>query len=403
MPFAPAAKHRAKLRIAVVGPSGSGKTYSALRLATGIGGKIGLVDTERKSASLYADRFSFQVNEIEPPYHPAKYIEAIEEAEKDGLEILIIDSLSHAWAGEGGILEQVDNAKTSGNSFTAWGPATKVQNKLIAAILNTNLQIIVTLRAKQEYALEKDARGKTVPKKLGMGPVQRDGVEYEFGTVLDIGMDHVASVGLVGKDRTGLFVGEPHELTEEDGKRIAAWLKNAPEAPPKATAPPKQEPPPVQTSTDQDHKDQLALNKWCEALQACGDDPLKFNALYGKRNEMVPKSAWDRAKAYFKEYADKHKWTHQAGVWMSIPAVQASVGTVPQRDFAGECRQALAPFTLCQDTGQWNAAWLKFRKLPDDVQQSTFPEIEELAKSMDLVQDNDHGTWAIVKEAEVVG
>ena len=226
--FAPATKKRAKLRLALSGPSGSGKTWSALRLASGLGGKIAVIDTERGSASLYSDAFRFDVCEIEPPYTPERYIEAIHTAEAAGYDVLVIDSLSHAWAGEGGILESVDARQSQGgNKFVAWGPATKSQNALINAILGSRCHLIATLRAKQEYAMEQDARGKQVIKKLGMAPVQRDGVEYEFGVVLDLTMDHRAGVVTAGKDRTRLFAGkEPAELTEEHGHALSAWLNS---------------------------------------------------------------------------------------------------------------------------------------------------------------------------------
>lgn len=232
MPFAKATKKAAKLRLALTGPSSSGKTYSMLRVATGIvkaiGGKIAVLDTERKSASLYADMFDFLVCDIDPPYTCEKYIAALKEAESIGATVTCPDSLSHAWAGEGGLLEKVDSAQQKGgNKFTAWGPATKQQNALINALLATEAHLICTLRSKQEYALEVGADGKQKVKKVGLGPVQRDGVEYEFSTVLYLDMDNMASVGSAGKDRTGLFKGqEPHVLTEDDGRAIVAWINS---------------------------------------------------------------------------------------------------------------------------------------------------------------------------------
>jgi hypothetical protein len=232
MSFTRATKKRSKLRLALTGPSGSGKTYSALRLAKGIGGRIAVIDTESGSASLYADLFDFDVMELSKPFTPEKYTAAIKEATAAGYDVLIIDSLTHAWAGEGGVLESVDDAASRiENKFAAWGPATKRQNHFIGSILDAEIHIIATMRSKMEYALENNAKGKAVPKKIGMAPVQRDGVEYEFATVLDVGMDHFAGVGLVGKDRTGIFEGRDREqLTEEDGRRILAWLTETPAA-----------------------------------------------------------------------------------------------------------------------------------------------------------------------------
>ena len=228
--FRKATKHAAKLRLALCGPSGSGKTFSALRLAKGLGGKIAVIDTERGSASLYADAFNFDVLELAPPYQPSKYVAAIEDATNAGYDILIIDSLSHAWAGEGGILETVDDVQSrGGNKFTAWGPAGKAQNNMVNTILGCPLHVIVTMRSKQEYAIEVAPNGKQQIRKLGMAPVQRDGVEYEFAVVLDVNMNHEVSVGMAGKDRTGLFADKPpHLLSEADGKAIAAWMSQLP-------------------------------------------------------------------------------------------------------------------------------------------------------------------------------
>jgi len=220
--FQKATKRQSKLRLGIAGPSGSGKTYSALLVAQGLGGKIAVIDTERGSASLYSDEFDFDVCEIVPPYTPRKYEDAINAAERAGYDVLIIDSLSHAWAGEGGLLEQVDDS--GGGKFQAWAGATKQQNRLMGRIMSAGVHVIVTLRSKQAYALEVDSRGKQQVKKMGMAVVQRDGVEYELTTVLSIGMDHVADTGAAGKDRTGLFA-DPRILSKADGEALKAWLE----------------------------------------------------------------------------------------------------------------------------------------------------------------------------------
>lgn len=227
-PFSPATKRTARARVALVGPSGSGKTWSALELATGLGEKIAVLDTERGSAALYSDKFQFDVLELAPPFTVEAYVHAINAAVGHGYDVLIIDSLSHAWAGQGGILEGVDERQQDPklkNKFAAWGPATKDQNALVNGLLGADVHIIATMRAKQTYAVEDDGQGKTRVKKLGLEAVQRDGVEYEFTTSLTIEMGtHEAFVGAAGKDRSRLF-GEPHVLTREDGQRLKAWLE----------------------------------------------------------------------------------------------------------------------------------------------------------------------------------
>jgi DNA polymerase III delta prime subunit len=228
--FQKAKKTQKKLRLCLCGPSGSGKTFSALAVARGLGARIALVDTEHGSASLYADRWDYDVLALEPPYTPARYIEAIRAAESAGYDVLIIDSLSHAWVGEGGVLDMADKAKASEkNSFAAWRNVTPQHNKLVDAILGADLHLIVTLRTKTEYVIEEDDRGRKVPRKVGMAPVQRDGMEYEFDLVADLSVEkHVAKAS---KDRTSIFDGTAEVPSEEWGKRLSAWLTSGAPAP----------------------------------------------------------------------------------------------------------------------------------------------------------------------------
>lgn len=181
--FQKATKAQTFLRMALMGPPGSGKTYSSLCIAEGLGKKIALIDTERGSASKYAELVDFDVMEL-AEYHPKKYIEAMYAAHKGEYDVLIIDSLSHAWAGKGGVLEIVDRAKgKGGNQFNAWAEPSKLQQELVDTILRIPMHVIVTMRSKMAYVVEENERGKSVPRKVGMAPVQRDGVEYEFDVV----------------------------------------------------------------------------------------------------------------------------------------------------------------------------------------------------------------------------
>ena len=192
MAFVKATKRESKLRLALIGASGSGKTYSALAIATGLGGKIAVIDTERGSASKYADKFSFDVLELDS-FSPERYVEAIGEAAKAGYQILVIDSLSHAWSGKDGALEMVDRAakkSQSGNTYTAWRDVTPKHNEMVDAIVQAPMHIIATMRAKTEYVLETNERGKQVPRKVGLAPVQRDGMEYEFDVVATMDADN---------------------------------------------------------------------------------------------------------------------------------------------------------------------------------------------------------------------
>lgn len=221
--FKKAEKKQARLRLGITGPSGSGKTFSALRLAKGFGGKIAVIDTEKGSASLYADRFEFDVLELTPPYSPDRYIEAMTAAVNEGYQIIIMDSISHAWAGEGGILnikEKLD--ARGGNSFANWAKMTPMQEKFIAALINCPAHLIVTMRSKQEH-VQVSENGKTKIQKVGLAPIQRDGFEYELTTVFDIAINHEAETS---KDRTGLFVDKIFQVTEETGKTLKSWLES---------------------------------------------------------------------------------------------------------------------------------------------------------------------------------
>jgi hypothetical protein len=192
--FTKATKSQAKARVALIGPSGSGKTYTALVLAKKLAGghAIAVIDSERGSASKYSDEFDFDVMELNT-FEPERYVKAIQAAGDAGYAVLVIDSLSHAWSGIGGALEQVDKAKDrsySKNSFDAWRSVTPMHNALVDAILSSKCHIVATMRVKTEYVIEKNENGKNVPRKVGLAPVQRDGMEYEFDVVADIDADH---------------------------------------------------------------------------------------------------------------------------------------------------------------------------------------------------------------------
>jgi len=220
--FQKAERRKAKLRLALCGPSGSGKTYSALKIAKGMGGKIALIDTENGSGQLYCDIADYDVAEIAPPFSVDKYIGAIKGAEEAGYDVLIIDSLSHAWSKQGGILDEV-NKRGGKNSFTnGWRDATPLHDKFIDAILQSSIHIIVTMRAKTAYEMEKDDKGKIIPVKKGMEPVQRAGLEYEFTVVLD--MDNERHTATSGKDRTRLFDGKCFTPDENTGIELMQWL-----------------------------------------------------------------------------------------------------------------------------------------------------------------------------------
>lgn len=217
-----AERKKAKLRLGIAAPSGAGKTYSSLLLAFGIGGKVGLIDTEHGSGDLYAHLGEYDIISIEAPYLVSKYREAIKAFESAGYTTIIIDSLSHAWAGDGGLLDKQGKMADRGtNSFAAWRTITPEHNALVDSMLQSPCHIIATMRAKQEYVLETNDKGKQQPKKVGMAPVQREGMEYEFTVMLDVDMSHIASAS---KDRTSLFDGQFFKIEKKTGETLLAWL-----------------------------------------------------------------------------------------------------------------------------------------------------------------------------------
>ncbi len=223
MAFKKATKEAAKLRAAIFGPSGAGKTFTSLRLATGIGGRIAVIDSERRTASKYADRFDFDVCDLGTGQHRiSDYVTAIHEAGEAGYGVLIIDSLTHAWQE---LLTEVDalaKAKYKGNTWSAWSDGTPKQRKLIDAILDYPGHVIATMRSKTEWTTEKDRNGKDKPVRVGLSPEQGKGIEYDFDMLLELSTEHILTVI---KDRSGKFQDQylqnPGELL---GSEMAAWL-----------------------------------------------------------------------------------------------------------------------------------------------------------------------------------
>lgn len=240
MQFQKATRKKAKLRLGISGPSGSGKTMGALLIAKGLGGKIAVLDTENDSAALYAEplrlpdgkNFSppeFDTLALRPPFAPERFVEAIHAAESAGYDILIIDSSTAEWNGQGGCLELVDvlsKSKFGGNSYMAWSAVTPRHRAFIDAMLHSKMHFIITTRSKTETSqIEENGRKKVV--KLGMKAEQREGLDYEVTTMLDLVHDgHYATAS---KDRSGLFGGDPVRITEDTGKRLAAWLESGAE------------------------------------------------------------------------------------------------------------------------------------------------------------------------------
>lgn len=225
--FKPAVRSKQKLRLLLEGASGSGKTYSALLIAKSLAQKenkkVAFIDTEFGSASLYAGKFEFDTLELSPPFTPEKYIEAIQTAGSSGeYGVLIVDSISHEWSGEGGCL---DIQSKLGGTFNDWKKVTPRHQAFINAILKANIHIIGCARTKSDYVMEegtnKSGKITTKPVKVGTKTEQREGLEFEFTTIFRLNQNHVASVS---KDRTSLFETRDEIITEETGDILYQWL-----------------------------------------------------------------------------------------------------------------------------------------------------------------------------------
>lgn len=223
MQLEPTKRDTIKLRIGLSGASGFGKTYSALRLAYGVTknwNKIAVIDTENKSASLYSNLGNFQVINLDAPFSPSRYIEAIKLCELNkNIEVIILDSISHEWNGSGGCL---DIHSKLGGRFQDWAKVTKLHQEFVDTILQSSCHIITTTRRKTHYSLDINSNGKTKVTKLGTKEITREGWEYELTVNFELVNDeHLAKAS---KDRTGLFMNMPEFIiTDKTGERLLKW------------------------------------------------------------------------------------------------------------------------------------------------------------------------------------
>jgi hypothetical protein len=200
---------------------------TALRMAKGIADKMGtsfaVIDTEARSASKYADRIPFDVDDLGEKTIE-HYINAMNEAAKAGYKVLVIDSLSHAWRELTDEVDRIAQASNSRNTFSPWAKVNPKQKRFIDAILNYPGHIIATMRSKTEWVIGENKSGKAVPEKLGLAPEQGKGIEYEFDLLVELDQKHQATVT---KDRTGKFQDETIPTPGEDfGVALYEWLSS---------------------------------------------------------------------------------------------------------------------------------------------------------------------------------
>jgi hypothetical protein len=221
--FLPATRAAAKARIALAGPSGSGKTYTGLSLACRLAERVAVIDTERGSASKYVGLNSWAFDTLAPTsFSPQSLTEALAVAGGEGYGCVVVDSLSHYWMGVDGMLEQVDRRAKGGNNFSGWKEARPDERRMIDSLVSYPGHVIVTLRVKTEYVIEDNDRGKKVPRKVGLRPEQREGIEYEFDVIGDLDLDNTLTVS---KTRIPMLHGATiPKPGPELGETIRDWL-----------------------------------------------------------------------------------------------------------------------------------------------------------------------------------
>lgn len=224
MQFTPATKELARARVALVGPPGSGKTYTGLKLATGFadGTRPAVIDTERGSASKYADEFAFDTLNL-TDFHPQALINALKVAANLGYTSVLIDSMSHFWSGAGGMLEQADSRAKGNNSFSGWKEVRPLERQMIDAILDYPGHIVTAMRSKVAYEIQTNERGKKEPVKLGTKPDQREGIEYEMDIVADM---HDGTLSVTKSRAVALTGAVVHHPGDEFVSEVLAWLRN---------------------------------------------------------------------------------------------------------------------------------------------------------------------------------
>lgn len=269
----------------MTGSAGSGKTLSSLRLARGLvgqTGRIAVIDTENGSASLYSDRTDFDVCNVEDKSDWASYAEMVLSAESAGYDCVIIDSFSHVWEAILDYKAEYDAAHPSANSYTTWKTVGKKFKDILDYILHSKMHVICCLRTKTEYVLEKNDNGKSVPRKIGLAPIMREGIEFEFTTVFDISVDtHTATCS---KDRTGLFADKDFLITEQTGVDMDIWRKSGKPMEP------------VKTKTLEER-----INEIVTAFEALGVTKQMIEARLGRPASTIKLEEFDELRFAYRE------------------------------------------------------------------------------------------------------
>tara|TARA_B100000902_G_scaffold137222_1_gene135430 strand:- start:307 stop:1242 length:936 start_codon:yes stop_codon:yes gene_type:complete len=290
--FKQAKRSDRKLRMAIAGVSGSGKTFTSLGLASLLGDSTAVIDTERSSSEIYSTKWPFLVCNLDS-YHPQKYIDALNEAAKAGVETVVIDSLSHAWSGKDGALDQVSKA---GKSFNAWSKVTPLQDKLMDTILKYPGHVICTMRRKTSYEQSRDDNGKLSITKTGMASIQREGVDYEFDIFATMdGQNNMTIEKSRCPELSGEIFAHPGE---EVSNIIKKWLEGESQSSPKLKKP-KEKDVPMPTLPPKSSLPEKAVNDLSKLFAGKEDMVIKFLKIKGQIKEG---ETWQQMTS---EYASK--------------------------------------------------------------------------------------------------
>jgi AAA domain-containing protein len=235
--FAPAKREQVTLLIALAGASGSGKTYSALRLAKGMAptGKIAFIDTEARRGLHYAEEFDFLHSDMRPPFRPAAFIEGIHAAEAAGAEVVIIDSFSHEYDGEGGIMDWADDLERAGTKSPGnWKVPKGAHKKLMNALLQCRASIIFCLRADEKIRIARE-NGKTVVEPLGWMPICEKRFMFEMTASFTLtpnkpGVPQFDLPHKLQRQHRGMFT-DTKPIGEDSGAALAEWARGGAPAP----------------------------------------------------------------------------------------------------------------------------------------------------------------------------
>jgi hypothetical protein len=305
--FAPAKREQVSLLIALAGASGSGKTYSALRLAKGMApaGKIAFIDTEARRGLHYAEEFDFLHSDMRPPFRPAAFIEGIRAAEDAGADVVVIDSFSMEYDGEGGIIDWADEIERGGTKSPGnWKVPKGAHKKLMNALLQCRASIIFCLRADEKIRIARE-NGKTVVEPLGWMPICEKRFMFEMTASFTLtpdrpGIPHFDLPHKLQRQHRGMFT-DTKPIGEDSGIALAEWARGGAPAPTVAQFKPTE---PMDETTDDlmawDSKLATAALQGTESLRETWNTvpkPLKKTLEAALRNRHQPAANEADAKA----------------------------------------------------------------------------------------------------------